>query len=228
MGGLKNLLRTLKRLHFWIICPLIVVMGLVGWFLTIGKLQKEKKKNLSDIQSKFSAMDTLTREAVHPNDNVKEGMEQMISLRRGEVAQAWQEKWDQQTKEGGVLTWPEFNWPNNQSKEFTDQVKDLRPIEKTVPYPLPKEEDLRIGLRRLYRDYIRDELPKLAEMIGAAWIPTDNRIGGPRMEGAMRGGARIDESIVAWNPENQKEIQEEHFNWEPRAGMGGMPGRTSW
>lgn len=215
-----NFLRTLKRLHFWIICPLVVVMGLAGWFMTIGKLQKEKKKNLSDIETKFSAMGSISGETVHPNENVQQGMDTMIGERRGEVAAAWQEKWDQQTQEGGVLTWPDFDWPERVKKEFIDQVKDLRPIEKTVAYPLPKEDDLRIGLRRLYRDYIQSELPSLAEMIGAVWVPSDSRRRGPQTERMTPNGMRLDEAMVAWNPENQQELQQEHFNWEPKFGMG--------
>ena len=110
MDGLKKFLRTLRRVHFWIICPLVVVMGLVGWVMTIGTLKKEKQKNRSEIESKFQTVSSLGSEPIHPNVKIEQGMDKMIVARREEVAAAWQEKWDQQTREGGVLTWPDFDW----------------------------------------------------------------------------------------------------------------------
>ena len=231
MDGLKKFLRTLRRVHFWIICPLVVVMGLVGWFLTIGTLKKEKQKNLSEIESKYQTVSSLGNEPVHPNDKIEQGMNKMIVARREEVAAAWQEKWDQQTREGGVLTWPDFDWKEDTKREFMSKVSGLRPIEKEVPFPLPPGQDLRKGLRGLYRDYIKDELPKMAEMIGAAWLPVEggNRSGlQARIEGmssTAATGIRPDEAIVAWSGANQQELQEQHFNWEGKGNFGRDGGR---
>ncbi len=38
-----------------------------------------------------------------------------------------------------------------------------------VKYPTPAAEELKAEFRNRYRDYIKDELPKLAEIIGAVW-----------------------------------------------------------
>jgi hypothetical protein len=227
MDKLKNFLRTLRRVHFWIICPLVVVMGLVGWFLTIGKLQDETKKNLSDIEGKFNAAESLAREQIHPNDDVANGMEKLIGTRRTEVAAAWQEKWDQQTRDGGVLTWPDFDWPENVKREFLATVRDKRPIEKNVAFPLDPSDDLRVGLRRSYRDYIQDELPKLAKMVGSVWLPSESSTS--RGAAVVPDGFRLDETIVAWNGENQKELQDAHFNWDVSGGGGSRfgGGRTT-
>lgn len=224
MDGLRKLFRTLKRLHFWILCPLVVVMGLVGWFLTIGDLQKQKQKNISDIESRYSAMSSIAGTDSHPNQNVHDGMNELIAKRRDEVAAAWQEKWDQQTREGGVLTWPDFDWPEPIKREFMNRVRDLRPIESTVEHPLPKGEDLRIGLRRRYRDYIIDELPKLAEMVGAVWVAQPG--GAARNPNVRPEQLGQDEAMVYWSPTNQQEILATHFNWEGRRGFGGQRGRN--
>ena len=210
MDGLKKFFRTLKRLHFWIICPLVIILGLAGWWMTIGKLKDETKKNRSEIDQKFTSTESLARESIHPNDKVASGMDKLIEGRLSEVAAAWQEKWDQQTRDGGVLTWPDFDWDESTKREFLAKVRGKRPIEKEVPFPLPPENDLRKYLRELYRDYIQDELPKLAEMIGAVWLPAETGGGGRTAPPGMS----ADEAIVGWDGVNQKELQDAHFNWE--------------
>ncbi len=224
MDKIKSLLRTVKRLHFWLICPLIVILGLVAWMLTVGWLKKDADQKRQAINGLYSTLDQIKNEYPHPNQVVHDGMEQLINKRRQEVAQAWTEKWDQQTSEDGILTWPreellKYDW----GAGFLREVEHLRPIEKKVPFPL--DSDLLITMRRGYGDYIRDELPKLAEMIGAVWSL------GERGPGARRRTSETsvsDQSIVSWNPANQKEIWQDHFVWTetgPSTSLGGEPNK---
>ena len=65
--------------------------------------------------------------------------------------------------------------------EFLEAVTPLTPIEK-VPVDT---EPLKVYLRERYRDYIKEELPKLAELVGADWEPDEVSGGG----GFRPGGA---------------------------------------
>jgi hypothetical protein len=95
------------------------------------------------------------------------------------VQQAWQRKWDAQQKD---LAWPAEL--NVMGTDFTDAIDGMlrsRPIE-AVP-----DEDIRLAvrLRERYRDYIKEELPKLAERTGAKWAPQG---GGRSTAGGYSGG----------------------------------------
>ena len=225
-SGAKGFFRKLKRIQFWIICPVVILTGLASWWLAVGSIQKQQETNKSRISGLYNTLSLLSNQPRHANDKVSEGMEALIAKRRNEVAEAWTERWDQQTGQTNI-----FEWPGELGPRFISKVEGLRPIETTVGFP--PEQDLAINMRRDYRDYIKEELPKLAEQIGAKWKPGAQRGGGAVREGGRRrrfeggqpppvfdegqltGGATVafGQSLVGWNPENQADIETSHFDW---------------
>jgi hypothetical protein len=211
MDGFQDFLRTVKRLHFWIICPTIVLLGLGAWWLAVSKLDKQEEANHKRIEQHYQTLAKIRGIDPHPNENVQQGMEQLISKRREEVENAWREKWKQQTAENGILTWPAELKP-----EFIQKVERYRPIEKMVGFP-GEGEQLRIDLRRHYRDYIKDELPKLAAMIRSEWKADESRMSPEGDNPYGRRQRRSSQFIVDWNVANQQEIQQNHFDWSGRS-----------
>ena len=212
MDQLKEILRHLKRIHFWIICPLVVAIGIGAWFLAIGKLNEEKENNVSNIEGNFSQVRSVSSVSPHPNANVAGEMEKLITKTREEIKKAWENKVAQQAE---VLTWPDFPWPAARKETFLRTVQPLRPIERYVKV----EEDgrhtdiLNLWYLDNYRDYIWQELPKLAELAGAAWVV--------RADDSSNIPGNADErqanTIVYWEPASQKSILDKHFPWKSRS-----------
>lgn len=231
-----NFLQTVKRTYFWVLCPIIVLLACAFWWLGVGKLKAEKEKSLSQISKWFNDASQIKSKDRCPCDAVQQGMNQLISKRRDEVAEAWTRKYLQQTADAtGILKWPDAKeFPESdrsEAEKLLASVKDLRPIEKKVPFPVNGDLELVMSQRQLYQEYLQRELPKLAKSIGAVWMvgvdpnnPTSSSE--PFSSGEMRRpgegmgqpGVGMDEpvaeeSLVLWNPANQAELVQRHFQW---------------
>ncbi len=211
----KTLMRKLKRIHFWILCPVVIVLGLVSWYMAVHSLKQETVANSGKINGFYSTLTSVRTKEKHANDKVAKGMDALIDRRRQEVAAAWTERWNQQTN---ILTWPQ-----ELSQKFREKVEGLRPIERYVDFPVPPEKELVRTLRMEYQEYIKKELVKLADQIGSAWRP------GGRSGSAQRvdfDSLRFDHLLVAWNPSNQEEIESNHFDWSSTGGGTSMYGQS--
>jgi hypothetical protein len=209
MDKMKGLTKWLKKYHFWVLVVVLLLVGFAVFWLATGSLAEESDADKSKIKQQFSSMDDLARFERHPNDEYSKFMDGQIVKTRDSVQEAWEVKYD---KQGNL-----FEWPEGLGKDFLDAVKDLRPIEATVPFPTG-EEPLKINLRERYRLYIKRELPKLAEMIGAdPNTPTAARpgfgFGGapPAGGGEENGTGKTSTERIVWL--NQQEIQDNHFDW---------------
>ena len=97
-----------------------------------------------------------------------------------QVRLAWERRYREQED---VLVWPEAMLP-----DFISAVEPLKPIEAKLDFPTPPQQELKVELRNRYRDYIRQELPKLADIIGAEWRVGQQGGGASGMTG-MGGGS---------------------------------------
>ena len=152
-------MRKFRRIHFWILCPLAIVLGLASWYVSVSSLQEDTRKNSGKISTLYNTVSSVRGKETHANDQVSAGMDALIEQRRQEVAAAWTERWNQQTN---ILTWPQ-----ELSEKFRKKVEGLRPIERFVDFPVPPEKELVRTLRMEYQEYIKKELVKLADQIGS-------------------------------------------------------------
>ena len=67
MDQLKTTLRYLKRIHFWILCPLVALIGIAFWYLAVGNLNEQKDQNLSEISSNYTVAQGVLSLTPHPN-----------------------------------------------------------------------------------------------------------------------------------------------------------------
>ena len=63
MDNFRAFLRTVKRLHFWLICGAVMLMGLAGWFFAVKSLSDVTDTHVRDYENLFGEMDTLKRKA---------------------------------------------------------------------------------------------------------------------------------------------------------------------
>ncbi len=162
MDQLREFLRLLKRQHFWFLAPVLLLLGLVGWWLSSKKLSAEFDKYRSEVDGYSSQLRRVSGEEKHPNKDYHDGMEAMIQQRRDNVRTAWQTKWERQKQE--------LKWPEELPEDFRRQVEQLRPIEKVDP-DRNREQDIPASLRRTYGGFIKNVLPTLAAAMGIAGSP---------------------------------------------------------
>jgi hypothetical protein len=229
MDKLKEQLAVVKQHSFWVMCAIILIVGLASWWVSTSAIVDQQTKQLQEITSVFQQLDTLRgSNPEHPNAAVAQGMDQLIRSLSAEVANGWQKQYDQQAK---VLV-----WPASFDAEFHAVVDKLRPIEIVPPPPTPFKDDIPLRSRQIYRNYIAEDIPTLAKTIGTEWKATVATIdtsgsgssgygGSPYAptpsygtEGSGVPGAIVeDKSIVIWTVENQQHLLQTHFGFTARA-----------
>ncbi len=246
MDKLRPAIAFLKKYYFWVFALVVLLVGVGGWYMSTATLDEERLTRTQEIDMRLSSARQIASTANHPNTQYEEEMKTWLTQYRDDIDQAWEKKWEAQK---GVLTWPpELNVGGS---DFTDIVNGIllgRPIEA-----LTEEDKMSISKRELYRDYIKEELPKLAEIIHARWVPSGNGAsggggnfgieafdGGGGFEGGgmpgmgMRNSNTVEKPpLVMWNPTNQANIQSKSFDWsggnttQGISGMDGSGGATS-
>ncbi len=189
MDKVKQILTVLKKYHFWILCALAALVGLIVWNSSVGKLDAEFKKDSANIDQTLNSLQQI--QSPHPNDTWTEGFGKLTDGLRQQVAAAWKELYKQQKQEVYV-------WPKSLGKEFQDAVAAV----ENNP-----EEKLSDKLRERYQNRVRQEASRLAEIVDAP----------PPAEGTSSGERAAEESPeqnrhrVKWT--QLAEIQSS-FDWE--------------
>ncbi len=231
MDKIRPVIAFLKKYYFWVCAVIILLVGVGGWYMSTSSLDEEYASRKSEIETRLSSARQIATTQNHPNTQYEEEMSTWLTQYRDDIDQAWQKKWEAQQK---VLTWPsELNVGRT---NFSDAVNGIllgRPIEALTE----EDKELPVRLRELYRDYIKEELPKLAEIIHARWAPSSNGMGGGGGDnfglggfeggglgmGGFEGGGpgmglggqnQLEKPpLVMWNPANQTNIQSKSFDW---------------
>ena len=232
MDQLKTQLAALKQHSFWVMCVGILIVSVVSWYMSVSSLDQQKDQRLTEIKGKFTALGGLkTSNPLHPNETTNKGMDELNLRLAQQIADGWRKQYELQEK---VLVWPDFG------QEFQDAVTPLRPIE-SIPLNYGADKDINVGLRDIYRNFIIDQFPELAKIIGANWSaqvePMDGGAGA--FDGGTIPGAEVppgtvlgpdgmpllgpdglplnDKYVVQWSVENQQELLAGHFGFTARA-----------
>ncbi len=217
MDQLKVFFNAAKKHHFWILCVTIMILTFVGWYLSTGKLAAAHDSRHKKLKDNERTMQQVARKANHPNENVRVEMDKLIRARREVVRTAWEIKWKRYEE---ILV-----WPPDLTTAFVASATKLRPIENFTSKASPNSNNsqaLAVKFRREYWNYVRDELPKLADVIGSHWRDPNAKTaaGGNR---ASRQPRQFDDNqtaphrtaklVVDWNAESQSDIETRHFYW---------------
>ncbi|WP_199590116.1 hypothetical protein [Bremerella cremea] len=176
MDQLKPIFAGLKKYYFWVCAGIITLVAIGGWYMATSGVDKQTEAKVQEIKSSLNTASTIASTQNHPNAAYETGMKQWLTKYREDIEQAWKEKWNAQRKL--------LKWPAELGKGFEDEVNGIlldpttggrRPIEALTEEDM---KELRVRTRELYRDYIKEELPKLADIIGAHWQPTGGAGGG--------------------------------------------------
>ncbi|MEI6238998.1 MAG: hypothetical protein WCR51_01280 [Planctomycetia bacterium] len=193
--------------HFWILLALVPVVVLPVVFLARGKLAAEIASARSQIDSRLSAVRSVTGIQPHPNDAWSSEIDKATRRVKRETLTEWQRFWESQQ--------PLRVWPASLGPDFVQRVTALKPATK-LPRPL---------LER-YQNSVRALVRTLPARMGADEMMVDGAAGGPRQPmgpppgmiepGMVRGRPGVPEkpaAIVQWNPADQQRLYAS-FNWD--------------
>lgn len=224
-----------KKHYFWIFCGVVTVVALGAWVWTTLDMSARYAADKAKIEAAISLVNGVNGIADHPNEITHAAMDKRINDLKLSVARAWQEQYLEQEK---VFVWPSSTFDNR----IRRALSKLRPIEAHFPeFPTPPGKELPQEWRVAYSNYMRDELPKLAETIGAKWqVNPDMQTGtgatgsegysgysggsgyspysgASATEGSgLPGAVEEERPVVDWNVANQAEIYNLRFNWSAR------------
>jgi hypothetical protein len=234
----KQVMQVLFNYRFWLICGVITIIPIGGWWSSTSQLQSDFKDRKSEIDGKFTTGGGIRGEANHPNTYTADGMDQYIGQLKSDVLDAWRRQYQ---KQDDLLKWPSELRP-----DFIRAVDQYRPIESFADfvYPPPPEAEISVRFRERYRDYIKQELPKLADIIGAVWraqagaagmsggemgdydyggasgmgmsgmgMPGMGGMGMPSSGGPSTPQDPTKREIVAWSANDQSLLQNGRFDW---------------
>jgi hypothetical protein len=226
MDQLRTFLAEAKRHAFWVMCGIILLVSLGSWWYSTGKLAEAKAAQESKITSVMKSVENVQRNnPLHPNQASIEGMDQLIKLSVEEVYRGWDAQYSRQKD---VLV-----WPSDFGDDFLNAVEPLRPIEQ-LSYPTPISKEIDVSYRRRYRNFIPEELPKIAEIIGTIWTasaaasnpnsgsgygdyqPSYSSSSSSEYQQMGPDGRPLvvnDPNIVAWPQARQQELFDTHFGF---------------
>ena len=157
-----------KKHLFWTLGTIVLIMGVVAWWMASGTLAGEYDDNKKKVDTALQTISGVSNKPIHEiyNQESHDGLIAENNRRAKDVYLAWREKYIRQRRD--VLVWPE-----GLSQAFVDDVENIlngRPIEEVT---LDTKNDLITTRREEFRDQINVLLPQLAEIINSEWAPTE-------------------------------------------------------
>ena len=216
MDQIKPILAVLRAQRFWITCGILALLPVGGWFMAKSALDKERDDRKSKIEGAYSTAQTIVDISEHPNPATHEGMDGNVDLTKNSVYDAWKAQYE---KQKAVLV-----WPTELEADFRAKVEEMTPVE-TVAFGPGIPDALRRDFREEYRDYIKLELPKLAQIIGSPWQATATAGSGGEDAMTMQGPGQMNapsttsrtatsgKTIVDWNSGDQSALLN-RYDWD--------------
>jgi len=230
---MRTVLAASIKHSFWILCGIIAVVCLGTWLYITSSLRSDIKNNRTGIEGEFTKAEEIKRrgveaygETIHPNEVTRQNVDLLLTDFNESVQAAWKLQYERQ---GDI-----FVWPDSLEPAFLAKVQDMRPIEAKIEFPTPTTREVSIQYRTDYKNFTINELPKLADTIGAVWDPQQGRTsagGGP--DGGIRSSTSTslngrgprsnttdaegefprERAIVDWDAASQSELLASHFAW---------------
>src|SRR6516162_6692626 len=122
MDKVKQILELLRRHHFWILCGLAALVGVIVWQMSTSSLDAEFQKDSHNVAESLKKVQDVARDDTMPREKWKELKEKETEARKDEVGKKWQELYAEQKEKV-------FKWLDNLSAE------DVAKLEASSQYP---------------------------------------------------------------------------------------------
>jgi hypothetical protein len=185
MDQLKVALAVLKKHHFWFLSGLVLLVGLLSWWLATGGVAAEYEQFMSEVEKRIQEQQGIVQQnPAHPNDEVIAGFQAENKKLALKVYRVWQKLHDEQRRK--VLF-----WPIEMRDDFLDDIRDKR-----------FGEDIPLRYRERYQNYVRERFGELSEIVQAREVelpenPTGGALGGP---GGYGGGYSPAPTSMGYGP----------------------------
>lgn len=226
MDQVKQVLAVLKKYHFWVLCVLLLLVGLGSWQVAATTLANRYRERESKLKSARTEVENIKKAQAPPNQAVIDSIKNDHGKLKEEVFEAWKVLYQAQ-KENNP-------WPQVLSPEFIEAAEALKPNEEFKD-PKYLEE---------YQNFIKNHLPRLGlivDVLEPKWM-REYRLGqkttkrtplakrkvekkkpAEEKEGAEEKAKQATEPLeeeelvgkVIWDENNQAMI-EQQFYWETR------------
>src|SRR5215208_2978542 len=104
MDKVKVFLGYAQKHHFWILCVVAMIAGLVGWMMASGALSAQYTTNKGSVTGKFDSLKTIQNNQFPPNTEWTTNIAALTKQQQKEVATTWENVYEMQRQ---VLAWPE-------------------------------------------------------------------------------------------------------------------------
>ncbi|REK17211.1 MAG: hypothetical protein DWQ37_07015 [Planctomycetota bacterium] len=185
MDQVKVVLGYVQKYHFWLLCVVVIVAGLVGWMKASGSLSQEYQTHKGTVTGKYDSLVGILNGETPPNADWTASLAELTQQEREKVRAAWQAVYDDQQK---VLDWP----IDVMGDEFAQRIADAKPGSE-----IPQND------RAFYQNnVINNEFPRLREIVEA---PAPDAMTG-RSDGDDQ--SRMAQYKVVWDSESQDDVRE--------------------
>jgi hypothetical protein len=150
MDKVKVFLGYAQKYHFWILCVVAMIAGLVGWKMASGTLSEQYATNKGSVTGKFQTLQGIQGNQFPPNSEWTTAIASLTQRQREEVKTTWESVYETQRQ---VLAWPDVMGDN------------FKAFISTAP---PNADIPQEWIRVYQNEVIRHEFPKLAEIVNAA------------------------------------------------------------
>jgi hypothetical protein len=143
---LRQVLGIIVKYHFWILCGLVVLIGVGTWlFVTSGlaRATEERRTQLLQAREQVSKIRSI---ADHPNKRVLEAIQQEHRRLIDIVYRAWEELYRDQRERN--------KWPQQLGQEFLNVVNSLGP-----------DEEIPVRYREIYQYFIKNHFPEWYDIV---------------------------------------------------------------
>jgi hypothetical protein len=186
MDKVKQILEVLRRHHFWILCGLAALVGVIVWQMSTSGLDADFQKDSQNVATKLKQVQDIGRDESAPHVNWKGLKEKETEDLKGDVGKRWEQLYAEQKKEV-------FKWLENLNAE------DVAKLEAPGEYSR--------DLIDAYTEAIRSAPEQLTKIVGAP-PPEMIPVGGNAPPVAPAG----QQFKVGWSTESLDTIRQS-FDW---------------
>jgi hypothetical protein len=146
MDKLKNVLATLKKYHFWVLCGVVLFVALASWFQATGKLSGRYDTRVSTLDKLLLDVRRITDHLDHPNEHVNAELQKKTRDLTEVVYATWEYLYQEQSSNNQL--------PEDLPEDFKREFRNLKPGEKLDETYL-----------EYYQNFIKGHFPKLFDTI---------------------------------------------------------------
>ena len=183
MDQVKVILKQVVKYHFWILCLVVIIASITGWYMASKALTAVYNQQKSTITGKFTALTRIESEPNPPNATWKDAVTELTTEQKQSVSIAWTKVYDEQKS---VLKWP----ADILGEDFVKAVESHAP-----------DWDIDYDSKNVYFRKIREEFPKLLKIVDAA---SAQEAKAAQEKNSDVGG----EHSIVWDSGSQRTVQE--------------------